>query len=305
MDDATVHGIDAMRLATLEPVALARSGWHEGVVDPRPDIAAFLTAQRLPEAYRDTIDRLWVPMAARIAGLSRPALVGLCGPQGSGKSTGAAALGLLLEAQGLRVAILSIDDFYLTRAERFALAERVHPLLATRGPPGTHDLALMTGTIDRLLAGKSLTLPSFDKAADDRGPERRFAGPADIVLLEGWCVGAIPQPLAALADPVNPLERGHDPGGVWRAYVNDALASYQPLFERIDFLIQLLPPDFDTIVSWRAEQEAKLPVRLMSDDQIADFVQHYERLTRWIIAEMPGRADALVRLDADRKPIDR
>ncbi|MDF7776724.1 kinase [Sphingomonas sp. AOB5] len=275
-------------------------------MDPRPDLAAFLTAERLPEAYRDVIETLWTPLAGRVAALPRPAFIGLCGPQGSGKSTGAAALKLLLEAHGLRVATLSIDDFYLTRAERLALADAVHPLLATRGPPSTHDLALMTATIDRLLAGESVALPAFDKSADDRRPEGewpRFEGPADIALLEGWCVGARPQPDGSLAEPVNPLEREADPAGIWRRHVNTALATYQPLFDRIDWLIQLLPPSFETVTGWRREQEARLPSRLMTDDQIAVFVQHYERITRWIIAEMPARADAVIRLDADRRPI--
>lgn len=271
---------------------------------PRPDIAAFLTAQRLPGTYADMIDLLWTPLAERIATIQRPALIGVCGPQGSGKSTGAAALGLLLEAKGLRVAVLSIDDFYLTSAERRALADTIHPLFATRGPPGTHDLALMTRTIGRLIAGESLALPLFDKAADDRGADIRFEGPADIVLFEGWCVGAIPQSDEALADPVNALEADADPQGIWRRHMNDALRTYQWLFERIDYLIQLVPPAFETIVGWRREQEAKLPARLMTDEQIAVFVQHYERLTRWIIAEMPDRADAVIRLDAERRPTE-
>lgn len=267
---------------------------------------AFLRAERLPETYRDTIEEIWKPLAERVAALPRPALVGLSGPQGSGKSTGAAALAMLLAGEGLRVATVSLDDFYLTRAERAALAERLHPLFATRGPPGTHDIGLMTRTIDALLAGKSLALPSFDKGSDERRPESewpRFVGLADIVILEGWCVGAAPQPEADLAEPVNALEREQDADGVWRRCVNAALAAYQPLFDRIDYLIQLAPPGFESVAGWRAEQEARAPKRLMSDAEIAVFVQHYERITRWMLAKMPARADAIVTLGPSREPL--
>jgi D-glycerate 3-kinase len=39
----------------------------------------------------------------------------------------------------------------------------------------------------------------------------------------------------------------------------------------------------------------------MSDEEVAVFIQHYERLTRHTLAEMPGRCDVLVSLDADRR----
>lgn len=267
---------------------------------------AFLRAQRLPDAYRDTIDRIWKPLAGRLAGVLRPALVGLSGPQGSGKSTGTAALKMLLEEQGLCVAVLSIDDFYYTRAQRADLAGRVHPLLATRGPPGTHDIALAEHMIQGLLAGESVALPSFDKGSDDRRPEgewQRFEGPADLVILEGWCVGAVPQRAEALVEPINRLEREQDADAIWRRAVNVALATYQPLFARIAYLIQLVAPGFETVAGWRAEQEARAPKRGMTDAEVARFVQHYERITRWMLDEMPARADATVTLGPSREPL--
>jgi len=242
----------------------------------------------------------------------RSVVIGLCGPQGSGKSTMAERLVPLLAEHKLSMAILSIDDLYLTRAERERLAAQVHPLLATRGPPGTHDVGLGMAVLDRLLAGESLALPRFDKAMDDRAPESewpRFAGPADIILFEGWCVGARAEPDAALLVPVNELEEREDQHGIWRRHVNAALADYQPLFSRIDFLMQLRPPGFETVLGWREEQEAKL--RACSDPstargitsarEVVRFIQHYERLTRHIIKEMPARADLVIDLDAQRR----
>lgn len=273
-------------------------------------------AERLPPGFGDVVERLHRPLADGIVQrhdrLGRALVVGLCGPQGSGKSTAVAVLRILLGGRGLRTAVLSIDDVYLTRAERMALSERVHPLLATRGPPGTHDTALLEDVVSRLLHGESLALPSFDKATDDRRPASDwpwFEGPADVVLLEGWSVGAVPQAGERLAAPVNDLERDEDPDGVWRGFGNDALAAYQPLFQQIDWLIQFRPPDFETVVRWRQEQEARLrsrvaglrDARVMTDAEVVRFVRHYERLTRHIADEMPSRADVVVDLGPGRE----
>ena len=72
----------------------------------------------------------------------------IAGLQGCGKSTLATQVAALARERDLRVATLSIDDVYLGRRERQRLARNVHPLLVTRGPPGTHDLALACETLD-------------------------------------------------------------------------------------------------------------------------------------------------------------
>ena len=154
-------------------------------------------------------------------------------------------------------------------------------------------------------------IPSFDKASDDRRPLEAwpvFDGPADIILFEGWCVGAVPEPAEALDEPINALERDEDPDRVWRRYVNDALTAYQPLFARLDKLILLKAPHFPVIERWRGEQEdkarvARLGPRVMTPAEVARFIQHYERLTCAILAEMPARADALVELGEDRERV--
>lgn len=277
---------------------------------PDTDLNDLIRAEGLPDGFRDLAARLYGTLTWRIMSevqaRGRPVLVGLCGPQGSGKSTGALVLRRMLSRRGLRTAILSIDDLYLTRAERRVLAEQIHPLLATRGPPGTHDIGLGEAVIGALLAGESLPLPTFDKAADERRARADwpwFEGPADVVLFEGWCVGARPQDEADLATPINTLERDEDPDGTWRRFVNSALAAYQPLFARLDVLVQLRPPSFDVVAGWRREQEAKLRERTgagMSDAAIDRFVAHYERLTRDIMEEMPVRADVVAQLDETR-----
>ncbi|MEO6366361.1 MAG: kinase [Steroidobacteraceae bacterium] len=281
-------------------------------------IGPFLQRERLPEAYRQTIDNALLPLAAAISRRVRLSdhmvVVGLCGAQGSGKSTAAAALCGILEREDLPAVALSIDDFYLPRAERAALARTVHPLLITRGVPGTHDVELAQATIESLADAEPTLLPSFDKAIDDRRPRSQWQlcqGPMRVLILEGWCVGALPQPAAALTSPVNALERDEDPDGRWRGFVNEALATrYPALFNRLSPLVLLKAPSFEVVQAWRSEQEHKLRDRLareggdasrvMDDAAIARFISHYERVTRHILEEMPHRADHVIMLDERR-----
>ena len=177
----------------------------------------------------------------------------------------------------------------------------------TRGVPGTHDVELAQATIDSLAEVEPTLLPAFDKATDDRRPRsqwRSCQGPMRVVILEGWCVGALPQTPAQLAPPVNALERDEDADGRWRGYVNAALIN------RLSLLVLLAAPSFEVVQRWRGEQEQRLreqlardggdASRLMNDAAIARFIAHYERVTRHILQEMPLRADHLICLDEQR-----
>lgn len=280
----------------------------------------FIRSQALPQSYREMVDRIHRPVAEQIARrrseMGRPIVVGLCGSQGSGKSTMASVLKLLLEETGLKAAVLSLDDLYLTHAERARLGRQVNPLLATRGVPGTHDSALGMTLMKALRNGPAeVPMPRFDKAQDDRAAAEtwpRVETPVDIVLFEGWCVGALPQDDAALAIPVNALERDEDRDGTWRRYVNDRLATdYAALFGCIDMLALLRAPSFEVVFGWRSLQEKKLAdrtlqagTRIMDAGQIRRFLMYYQRLTEWILAEMPGRADILMPMNEDHDILD-
>ncbi|MBZ6381171.1 kinase [Sphingomonas sanguinis] len=244
-------------------------------------------------------------LAQRRAG-DPPLVLGLCGAQGSGKSTVAARLAERFEGS----AILSLDDLYRTRADRQRLAREVHPLFATRGVPGTHDVALGVATLAGIARGEAVPLPRFDKAIDDRALRATWPAapaPCSLLIFEGWCVGARPQTEEALAAPINRLEAEEDAEGIWRRYVNAVLAAdYPALFDRLDMLVLMMPPDWPTVLRWRTQQEEALRCArgegagVMNDAQLARFVSHYERLTRHIWAEMPWRADLCLRLDEHR-----
>jgi D-glycerate 3-kinase len=277
-------------------------------------LATFMVDEGLPESFRLTFDEVCRPLGDRCvdwrSDFGRTALVGLCGAQGSGKSTVAAATVAYLKQHGLNAVAISLDDFYLGREARGWLATQVHRLLQVRGPPGTHDVALACAVLDHLRGRGTTPLPAFDKATDERlskGRWREVEGPADVVILEGWCVGARPEPAERLRSALNALERREDPTGAWRGYVNRQLGEgYQALFGRLDRLVLLQAPGFDVVRGWRAEQEHKLWARAgagMSDAELGRFVQHYERLTRWILEEMPARADWVVPLNPDRTPV--
>lgn len=253
---------------------------------------------------------------ALIEGRRRDGLfvLGLCGAQGSGKSTLAGAMMRQCGEQGIAAATLSLDDLYLTRAERRRLARDVHPLLATRGVPGTHDVGLGLEVLAALDRGEPALLPRFAKANDDRLPRSEWTtAPRDcqVLLFEGWCVGARPQSEEALLAPVNELEAREDPDATWRRFANVALADdYQRLFARIDALALLAAPNFDVVFDWRLQQEAELQASANADAPgvmdaaaVARFIRHYERLTRHILAEMPTRADLMIELAEDRSPV--
>ncbi|WP_235937526.1 hypothetical protein [Marinobacter caseinilyticus] len=302
---------------------------------------ALVQAEHLPEAFVDTVMEFYLPLASDIArrqrSLSRPLVVGINGAQGTGKSTLALFLQhILTQCFACPCARFSLDDLYLTRSERIRLGQQVHPLLVTRGVPGTHDLVLGNQVIDQLMAAgvnDTTPIPAFDKACDDRAPRAQWPvheGATNVVLFEGWCVGARAEADSkTLMSPLNSLEANEDSDGRWRHYVNQQLREgYAAFFGRLDMLIMLEAPSMDCVLTWRTLQERKLASktagapneggsnaeapaldsqgseqsqRLMTDSELLRFIMHYERLTRAMLSEMPGRADVVVGIAEDHR----
>jgi D-glycerate 3-kinase len=260
---------------------------------------------------RATVDALLDALVPRLPA-GRAALIGLSGLQASGKSTLAAQLAGAARERGIATEVLALDDFYLGRRDRVALARQVHPLLATRGVPGTHDVALLAETVQALRAAsprQPARIPRFDKGRDTRLPPsrwRRVTTAPRLIVLEGWCVGVPAERSRALARPVNSLERFEDADARWRTWVNARLAGeYGALWRTFDALIVLAAPSFEIVSRWRDEPERALrkrgAPRAMSRAMLRRFLMHYERLSRHALRTLPALADIVVTLDAARR----
>lgn len=282
------------------------------------DYLPFLKSQSLTQRYLDTALKWFTPLGDHIAShhisAKKPFCVGLNGAQGSGKSTLCAFLEYYLsEAHGLNVVSLSLDDFYLSQSDRLSLSVKVHPLFKTRGVPGTHDVALLKKTLQRLGEYGTVSLPRFNKASDNPHAVLDWPvvnAPVDVVLMEGWCWGASAQSAQQLTQNENTLEQEHDALGVWRDTVNQSLIKeYQPLYSMMDYWVMLKAPSFDCVSDWRIEQEHKLKESLsekdihsgvMNDTQVRHFIAYFERLTKHLIATLPDKVDCLYELDKNR-----
>ena len=271
-----------------------------------------IEALRLPEQFIDVVENIYYPLAVRLLNSKQqaPLLISINGAQGTGKSTLTQFIKLILESLSNKpAAAFSIDDFYLTRAERQHLAKKIHPLFKTRGVPGTHDLDLMESVLNSLLNGSGTQIPVFNKAIDDRADKESWqtiSEPVDFILFEGWCVLSPPQEAEQLVEPINQLEKEEDPNTEWRRYANLKLTEYQQqLFSLTDVSIMLQPPDFEHVYEWRTLQEEKLREstqtdshQLMDADALKRFIQHYERISRHTLAQLPSQVDYLLPVDS-------
>lgn len=290
-------------------------------IDLREEFQKKLRELMLDEILMEDLSRIYLPMANLINTAlnvkDQTHIIGINGAQGAGKTTFSKLLKVVLEQKfGMKVVQLSIDDFYLSRAEREELAKSVHPLLITRGVPGTHDVRMAESVLSSLSSAQesSVTIiPRFNKAMDDPYPQSqwdRFVGRPNVVLFDGWFMGAIEQKETELLSPVNDLEKLEDPYCIWRRYVNSQLKdNYKSLFDKIDLLVMLKVSSFDKVYEWRLLQEEKLRIvtankenkRVMFKDELVRFISHYERLTKFILKEMPSRADMLFNVSNDHR----
>ncbi|MDG0969038.1 MAG: hypothetical protein P8O06_04290 [Porticoccaceae bacterium] len=281
----------------------------------------FLSQHQLPETYIHHANQHFGHIIAEIHRIyeqnQSTQIIGINGSQGSGKSTLADYLCTrIADELGVKTLALSMDDFYYTKHERQKLSDTVHPLLATRGVPGTHDIDLAINTINAVCSGLPTRITRFDKSTDERvalSDSEIIKGPVALIVIEGWCFGAKPLPKQELTKPINALESISDPEGIWRHYVNNKLGKdYQKLFAMAHRLIMLAAPSFDQVFQWRLEQEQKLSKKLnleqhdltvssiMSKQEIGDFIAYFQRITEYCLEEMPGRADHLFRLGVNR-----
>ncbi len=277
----------------------------------------FIKSQEvISEPFRDKLRQLnkfYLPVSKMIKDdfqkSKKTKVIGLTGGQGTGKSTISNILKIILkEGYKLETVIFSIDDFYKTLHERKKISKKINPLFITRGVPGTHDTKILFQCIKDLKKNnfKKMTIPKFDKSIDDRCPKNKWVKvnkKANIIIFEGWCVGAKPQKNKDLKFPVNQLEKQKDKNKMWRQKVNSELKNnYKKIFDLIDKLIFLRVPSFKYVIKWRLLQEKKLRItgkgnKTMNDKQIENFVMYYERITKHMLKTLPKIADTVISID--------
>ena len=243
-------------------------------------------------------------------------IIGLAGGQGSGKTTISSILTLILKKYfKLNVFKVSIDDFYKTRKDRKSLSKNKHPLLMTRGVPGTHDIDLMLSFFKKIKDKnfKSLQIPTFNKAIDDRCSKNlwhKIKTKPDVVIFEGWCVGARPQLNSQLKKPVNSLEKVYDQRVKWRVHVNNQLKTkYKTLFNQLDGLLYLKAKNFNLLREWRLKQERKLGVqtknkknlKIMSSGDVINFMQTYQRITQQMFKDAVKSSSIIMNLNSNHQ----
>ncbi len=246
----------------------------------------------------------------------RPYFVGLAGGQGTGKTTISSLFRIILTKYfKLKVFRISIDDFYKTRKERISLSKRVHSMLLTRGVPGTHDINMMLNFFKNVKSKKfkRLKLPTFDKSTDDRSNKKRWYNlkiKPDVIIFEGWCVGAKSEKSSSLKKTINSMERAKDHKQIWRKYVNQQLKSkYKKLYSQINCLIYLKAKNFSLLQKWRLKQERKLwlkskvksNLKIMSRGDVINFMQTYQRITQNMFRYMPKYASIILNLNSNHQ----
>ena len=246
----------------------------------------------------------------------KPFFVGLAGGQGTGKTTTSSIIKIILEKYfKLNVFKISIDDFYKTRKERILLSKKIHPMLLTRGVPGTHDINMMLDFFKKAKTKKfkSFQLPNFNKAIDDRFAKKYWYNikkKPDVIIFEGWCVGAKHEKNSSLNKAINSMERIKDPNKVWRKYVNHQLKQkYKDLYSQLNCLIYLKAKNFSLLQKWRLKQENKLWLKskktskhkIMNKDDVISFMQTYQRITENMFKKMTNYASILVNLGSDHQ----
>ena len=250
------------------------------------------------------------------ASKKKPLILGLSGGQGIGKTTISSIIALILKKYfKLNIFKISIDDFYKTRKERFLLSKKIHSLLMTRGVPGTHDINIMLNFFKRVKKNnfKSLKLPKFDKAIDDRCKKSSWytiKKRPDIIIFEGWCVGAMAQKNSMLKKSINSLEKTNDQNLIWRKFVNNQLKTkYKKLFGHLDNLLYLKAKNFNLLQQWRIKQEKKLWLKLkkrknlkiMNRREVINFMQTYQRITQNMFKDVPKYASIIFKLNSNHQ----
>lgn len=305
-------------MASIIPLIKRNEKVAECFLKVKKDYLKFLNKEKIFDQSFATkianLKRIYIPLSFWIDNKykkkGKTIFLGFSGGQGSGKTTVTGILKIILNNYFKRkIHISSIDDFYKILKDRNKISSTIHTLLKTRGAPGTHDTNLIKKFFDFMKKKKfkKFKLPKFDKSIDDRLKKKHWFNikeRPEVVILEGWCVGAKPQSSSLLKKPINILEKYEDKDLIWRKYVNQKLKKeYKKLFAMIDYLIFMKIPHFNMVFKWRLLQERKLKKishtkkKIMSYNKIKRFIMFYQRVTLQMLKDMPKIASVVLTLN--------
>ena len=249
------------------------------------------------------IEKIYMPLFKKIRSKK---MIMIAGSQGSGKSSLSELIRVIYKKHyKKKVAIISIDDFYHSIKKRNQISRDMHPLFSVRGVPGTHDITLLRNVLWKIKKKQfPIYLPIFDKTKDARKKYRKKISSSDLVIFEGWCVGASPLPNEYLFKNINIIEKDSDKQNIWRKNYNRYLKDYQDLFKLFNYYIYILTPSWENVISWKYKQELKLRsqksnLKLLS--KLKEFIMYYEKITRWMMKTSKLNSNILIKVDKYQK----
>jgi D-glycerate 3-kinase len=281
----------------------------------KKDYLKFLNKEKIFSKSKENkiknLKNFYIPMAfwidKKYKEKGKTLFLGFSGSQGSGKTTSAGILKVILKKFFKReIHVSSIDDFYKTFKDREKMSYKIHPLFKTRGVPGTHDVKLAKNFFKVLSMKKfkKIMIPKFDKSIDDRLEKKycyKIKKKPEIVILEGWCVGAKPQSKNLIKKSINILEKKEDADLTWRKYVNEKLKKdYKKVFSMLDHFIYMKIPNFNVVFKWRLLQEKKLRKKsysrnkIMTHSEIKRFIMFYQRITLQMTKDLSKSASIVM-----------
>lgn len=248
------------------------------------------------------------------AGRDKPLLVAVAGAPASGKSIAMYHTQERLRERGVSMVSLSLDNFQLSLHDREVLANRVHPLFATRGVHGTHDLGLLRSILGQLTdpdRTEPVALPVFEGRFD--APALKANWPLvkempQIIAVTGWCLGSVALAPSDLVVPQNAFEAREDPLGQFRRAVNLAIREdYSAIDELFDRWVVTQAPSFEAVLNWMEAQtrdkrnQQGIGGDVLTSEGVQRFLGLIERNVRELLKTLPDKADYLFTLDQNHK----
>ncbi len=203
--------------------------------------------------------------------------IGISALPGTGKTT----LGKWLEAISLKlnfkIAVISIDDFYLP-SDEMKLAIKDNPWNVSRGFPGTHSVKLMHEKLLNWKINGKLNVPVFDKSLRNGLGDRshwRSDNP-DLLILEGWFLGIEPFSIYDMNDlPINSVELSPHESS-YRFNIQNNLSKYLDVWSLIDNIWHLKPLKFEYMNMWKSNQEKEMFLEkgnALQDEKLSSFLR--------------------------------